>query len=308
MEDDLKQLHSPPEAGSQASILSAALKSTSSSSTTIMALGESSSEAVKSPEDCYHTTRRSLLQALQLSEVLLSALDKTNVSLNDPEMLQGQGPLKSRLLAFKELSLKTRALEQTALDALTGMGAPGTHEAVEAGSLPLGSVAGWMSLAEVRLLTKGPLSSQQAEADRLLQGENTKLKIKVEGLQRQVELLSSSLAAGARTPVPAAAAQPVSPQETRAAGEPSGRGGGHEESVKVVAKLRRELEEKEELLVGLRRTLRGAANDRYPIIEERDDLEAKMQVSCQPRKRIRVERLINFPATYDTRYTKRVWG
>jgi hypothetical protein len=42
------------------------------------------------------------------------------------------------------------------------------------------------------------------------------------------------------------------------------------DSARMVVKLQRELEEKEELLVGVRRTVRDVANDRYPILEERD--------------------------------------
>lgn len=274
----------PPEYGSQASILSAVVRSlpmlgrsmNSSSSST----GESSSEATTT-EGCYHATRRSLLQALQLSHVLLSAIEKTNQSLNDPEMMQGNGPLlaveatKTRLLGFKELCLKSRALEQSALDALDGMGAPVTHEAAIS---PSGG-GGWMTLREIGLLTKGPVSAQQAETERALQTENTKLRIKAEGLRRQVELLSSSLAAGTTLTARAATqAEVPSPSPVkRAAAEPI------EvlcDSARMVVKLQRELEEKEELLVGLRRTVRDVANDRYPILEERDDLQHKMQVSC----------------------------
>lgn len=260
-----------PEYGSQASILSAVVKSLPSPARSTSSTGESSSEG-NSTEACYHTTRRSLLQALQLSQVLLSAIDKTNQSLNDPEMMQGNGPLlaveatKTRLLQFKELAVKSRALEQSALDALDGMGAPVTHEAAGAGSPP----AGWMSLTEVALLSKGPVSSQQAETERVLQLDNAKLRIKAEGLQRQAELLSSSLTAATTTSVMAAAPAEVPSPRTRAP----------EQSAKMVAKLQRELEEKEELLVGLRRTVRDVANDRYPILEEKDDLQRKMQVSC----------------------------
>jgi len=271
-----------PEYGSQASILSAVVKSLPSPARSISSTGESSSEATTT-EACYHTTRRSLLQALQVSQVLLSAIDKTNQSLNDPEMLQGTGPVlaveatKKKVLGFKKLALKSRALEQSALDALDGMAAPITHEAVGAGSHPAAS--GWMSLTEVNLLTKGPVSSQQAETERALQTENAKFRIKTEGLQRQVELLSSSLTVATTTPMMAAAQAEVPSPRTRAP-EPSGLGGAHGDSAKMVAKLQRELEEKEELLIGLRRTVRDVANDRYPILEERDDLQREMQVSC----------------------------
>lgn len=285
MYDDHEQ-HAPPEYGSQASILSAVVSSlptpgrsmttgTSSSST-----GESSSEATTS-EGCYHASRRSLLQALQLSQVLLSAIDKTNQSLNDPEMLQGNGPLflveatKTRLLNFKELATKSRALEQGALDALDGMGAPITHDAVGAISPSVGS--GWMSLTEIGLLTKGPVSSQQAETERALQLENAKLRMKAEGLQRQVELLSSSFASGTSAAAQAAAHTEVPSSSPRKSAEPSE---VHGDSARMVAKLQRELEEKEELLVGLRRTIRDVANDRYPVLEERDNLDRKMQVRC----------------------------
>jgi hypothetical protein len=265
----------PPEYGSQASILSAVVRSLptpgrSMNSSSSSSTGESSSEATTS-EGCYHATRRSLLQVLQLSQVLLSAIEKTNQSLNDPEMMQGNGPLlaveatKTRLLGFKELCLKSRALEQSALDALDGMGAPVTHEA----AISLSGGGGWMTLREIGLLTKGPVSAQQAETERALQTENTKLRIKAEGLRRQVELLSSSLAVGTTLTTRAATqAEVPSPSPVkRAAAEPIE---ALCDSARMVVKLQRELEEKEELLVGVRRTVRDVANDRYPILEERD--------------------------------------
>jgi hypothetical protein len=249
----------------------------------ISSTGESSSKATTT-EASYHTSRRSLLQALQLSQVLLSAIDKTNQSLNDTEMMQGKGPLlaveamKSRLLGFKELALKSRALEQSALDAVDGMHAPVTHETMGAGLPASGS--GWMSLTEVGLLTKGLLSSQQAETERVLQRENYKLRMKTESLKRQVELLSSSLTAASTISSATAAQVDVPPSLKRATEQGAFDSGAYDGSAKMVTKLRRELEEKEGLLVGLRTTVRDVANDRYPILEERNDLQAKMQVSC----------------------------
>jgi len=170
----------PSEYGSQAGILSAVVESLPTSGRSVCGIsstGESSSEAT-TIEVCYHTSRRSLLQALQLSQVLLSAVDKTIQTINDPEMMQGNGSLlaveamKARLLGFKEMARKSRTLEQRALNTLDNMRAPVTHETAGAGLPASGS--GWMSLTEVGLLIKGLVSPQQIETECVLHRENAK--------------------------------------------------------------------------------------------------------------------------------------
>ena len=55
-------------------------------------------------------------------------------------------------------------------------------------------------------------------------------------------------------------------------------------------RLRRALEEKEELLHGLRRTLRELASDRYPVLQERDELQRKVDEMRTSQARLMEER------------------
>ncbi len=314
--------------GSQASILASALKgvvplgtttrtpitssislsSSSSSTSTGVAsrTGESSSEST-SPEGLFYTSRRSLLQALQLSQVLLSTLDKTS-ALGEPELAQNPAvaleAIRTRLQAFKELALKNNALEKAALEALDGMGAPVLHEAVGAGTLSSHKEHGgaWMSMAEVAKLLRGPVTPQQEDVQRTLQLENTKLCIKVDGLQRQVQLLSSSLAAAttskalsASSSPAGAAVRPPSSSPPRGSSHPHdddamGRRHADAESAKTLSNLRRALEEKEELVSGLRKRLFEVCSGKTPLVEERNELQQKLATLLQSQAHLLEER------------------
>jgi len=108
--------------------------------------------------------------------------------------------------------------------------------------------------------------------------------MKTESLRRQVELLSSSLKAADTTSSARAAQVDVPSWVIRATKQNALDNGANDGTAKIVAKLRRELEEKEGLLAGLRTTVRDVAGGRYPILEERNDLRAKIQVIVCPRE------------------------
>lgn len=105
--------------------------------------------------------------------------------------------------------------------------------------------------------------------------------MKTESLQRQVELLSSSLKAADTTSSARAAQVDVPSWVIRATKQNALDSGANDGTAKIVAKLGRELEEKEGLLAGLRTTVRDVAGGRYPILEERNDLRAKILTLLQ---------------------------
>jgi hypothetical protein len=275
--------------GTQASILSsvvaslpasATISSSSSSGSSNLAPGEGSAEwrgdgdaapaaaAADDPAEVHAAAQRALIQARQLSAVMLKFLEKTVAAIRDePELAQcgdTTAVLMMRMMGVKELCSKQGRLEATAAGHVEVLGK-------------------WVVCGK-----GGQQPVDGAELQRLTM-ENRRLKIKLEAMERQVQFLSSSsppsppsLSSSSSSATAAEAA--TVPSSAAAAAAAAAVSSGHlhasnerdDDNEGELRRLRRLVEEQDELLHGLRTTLREMCLGRDPITLERDALRHEL--------------------------------
>lgn len=252
--------------GSQASFLSSVL----------LAAGEASSEwsgereatttaaaaitaASTTPAEIYEAAQRALHQARQLAAVMASRLDKTVAGTRDERELAQcdtvliMEAMRARLMGLKELAQKQGRLEEVALGQVAALGQLIRQDTPPGGGTGLSQ------------------QEQQQAAAMAAAAELKRLTIKCAALERQVQLLSSCVHEPAKAS-PAASSPAIRSSE----GPDEPQNVEEDGNAAEVRRLRRVVEEQEELLRGLRTTLRDVCMKRDPLVEEREALRAEL--------------------------------
>lgn len=226
--------------GTQASILSSVLGkgAAAGAASSAAAAAAMAAAASTTPAEMHAAAQRALLQARQLASVMENQLDRTVAAMWNES----------------ELACADSGVVLEALRARLGAFRELTQKQGRLEEAALGQLA---ALAKyIQDERDNGMQAAAAEVQRLTL-DHKRLQIKSDALERQVQLLSS------------AAHAPSSPTISSSEGD----GNAAE-----VDRLRRKVEEQEELLRGLRTTLRDVCmkRDLEPVFQERDALAAEL--------------------------------